>query len=92
MSSLFGTLFGEKHGAGQASQPQTVNPPQMDWNAAMGQLQANPAEAIRKAGYDVPDEMCNNPQAAVMHMLRTGQIGGPMMQRIAPMLQRMGVR
>ena len=68
------------------------NVPSMDWNALMGQLQANPAEMIRKAGYNVPDEISGNPQAAVMHMLRTGQIGGPMMQRIAPMLQKMGVR
>ena len=92
MSSLFNALFGTKQGAEQASQPQTTASPQMDWNTAMGQLQANPAEMIRKAGYNVPDEISGNPQAAVMHMIRTGQIGGPMMQRIMPMLNRMGVK
>ena len=41
---------------------------------------------IKQAGYNVPDEIANNPQAAVMHMIQSGQIGGPMMRRIQPML------
>lgn len=92
MSSLFNTLFGTKQGAEYASPMQTNNNNGQDWNALMGQLQANPAEMIRKAGYNVPDELSGNPQASVMHLLRTGQIGGPMMQRIMPMLNRMGVK
>ena len=74
--------------AGQQGQ----NQPQPDWNALMGQLQANPVGMIRNAGYNVPDELNGNPQAMVMHLMRSGQIGGPMMQKIAPMLNRMGVR
>jgi len=73
-------------------QQQTFNASPMDWNALMWRLQANPMEMVRNAGYNVPDELNGNPQAMVQHLLRTGQIGGPMMQRIAPMLQRMGVR
>ena len=56
---------------------------------AMRQLQANPAQMIKQAGYNVPDEIANNPQAAVMHLIQSGQIGGPMMQRIGPMINRM---
>lgn len=56
---------------------------------ALRQLQSNPAQMIRNAGYNVPDEIINNPQATVMHLLQTGQIGGPMMQRIQPMLSQL---
>lgn len=62
------------------------NVPQMTMQDAMRQLQANPAQMIKQAGYNVPDEIANNPQAAVMHMIQSGQIGGPMMRRIQPML------
>ena len=62
------------------------NAPQMMMQDAMRQLQANPAQMIKQAGYNVPDEISNNPQAAVMHMIQSGQIGGPMMRRIQPML------
>lgn len=52
----------------------------------MSQLRANPAQMIRNAGYNVPDEIIGNPQATVMHLLQTGQVGGAAMQRIQPML------
>jgi hypothetical protein len=65
-----------------------ANPSAPDINALMGQIKANPVEAIRSVGYNVPDELNGNPQAMVQHLLQTGQIGGPMMQRIAPYLPR----
>ena len=65
------------------------NAPQMTMQDAMAQLQANPAQMIKQAGYNVPDEIANNPQAAVMHLIQSGQVGGPMMQRIGPMINRM---
>ena len=90
MSSLFHTLFGQKQGQeGGPCAPAQNNAP-ANWNAMMGQLQANPAEMIRKAGYNVPDEISGNPQATVMHLIQSGQVGGPMMQRIMPLIQRMG--
>lgn len=63
--------------------------PQMNMADAMNQLRANPLQMIRNAGYNVPDELAGNPQAAVMHLLQTGQIGGPVMQRIQPMISRL---
>lgn len=57
---------------------------------AMKQLQGNPAETIRAAGYQVPAEAAADPKQAVMHMIRTGQVGGPLMKMIAPMIARMG--
>lgn len=52
----------------------------------MSQLRANPAQMIRNAGYNVPDEIAGNPQAMVMHLIQSGQVGGAAMQRIQPML------
>lgn len=68
------------------SQATPSNAPQMTMMDAMRQLQSNPAEMIKQAGYNVPDEMANNPQQAVMHLIQSGQVKGPMMQRIQPML------
>ena len=52
----------------------------------MNQLQENPVEMLKKAGYNVPNELANNPQAMAMHLLQTGQVSNPMMQRIQPLL------
>ena len=30
-----------------------------------------------------------NPQAVVMHLIQTGQVSSPMLQRIMPMMQQM---
>ena len=57
---------------------------------AMKQLRGNPAEMIRAAGYQVPADAANDPQKAVMHMIQTGQVGGPLMKMIGPMIAQMG--
>lgn len=62
------------------------NGPQMTMQDAMRQLQANPSQMIKQAGYEVPEEMANNPQQAVMHLIQSGQVKNPVMQRIQPML------
>ena len=92
-------LFNAIIGGSDASQKNTTNvstaqqnaptAPQMTMQDAMKQLQANPAQMIKQAGFNVPDEYANNPQQAVMHMIQSGQVGGPMMQRIRPMLNMM---
>lgn len=57
---------------------------------ALRQLQSNPKEFLQKAGMNVPDEMLNNPQAIVMHLIKTGQVNSPVLQRIMPMIRQMG--
>ena len=52
-------------------------------------LQSNPKEFLQNEGVNVPDEILNNPEAIVMHLLKTGQVKGPMAQRIMPMIQMM---
>ena len=93
---LFNKLFGGfqpfQSGEGQtmpiASQTSAMpsNGQQMTMMDAMNKLRSDPVQAIRQAGYNVPDEIANNPQATVMHLIQTGQVSSPMMQRIQPMM------
>ena len=76
-----------------AQSNQMSNPPQPNWNALMDQLQGNTAGVIKEARYDVPAEIANDPQAAAMHIIQSGQANNnPMMRFIAPMLNQMGIK
>ena len=55
---------------------------------ALRQLRSNPAQLIRKAGYSVPDSIVNNPQAAVMHILQSGQVRSPVMGMLNRLISR----
>ena len=92
MNPLFNALFGTKQGQIQASVPQMQNNAVPSRNDLVEQLQANPIGTLQRAGYNVPEELAGNPQGIVMHLMQCGQINSPMMQRIAPYLQRMGFR
>lgn len=92
MNDAYNAVMGQNQPFNMGAGAPANNGAPQDWNALMGQLQANPGEMIRDAGYNVPDELVGNPQATVMHLIRSGQVGGPMMQRIQPLLHRMGVR
>lgn len=59
---------------------------------ALRRLQANPKEFMERAGVNVPEEIMNDPQAIVMHLIRTGQVNSPALQRIMPMIRNMGGR
>lgn len=54
------------------------------------QIQSDPIGMARKIGYEVPDELAGDPKAIVMHLLDSGQIRGPLAQRIMPMIRQMG--
>lgn len=92
MNPLYDALVGAKQGQIPSPESQMNNNSPQDWNTIMGQLQANPAGMLTRAGYSIPEKLNGNPQAMVMHLMRSGQIGGPMMQKIQPFLQRMGIR
>ena len=57
---------------------------------ALRRLQSDPRSFLQQAGMNVPEELMNNPQAIVRHLINTNQVGGPMLQRIMPMIQGMG--
>ena len=54
------------------------------------QIQSDPIGAARKIGYEVPEELANDPKGIVMHLLNSGQIRGSLAQRIMPMIRMMG--
>ena len=54
------------------------------------QLQNDPIGMAKQAGYNIPQNLAGNPQAMVQHLIQTGQVSNPMLQRIMPMIQRMG--
>lgn len=56
---------------------------------SLQQIQQDPIGMARQAGYNIPQNLAGNPQAMVQHLIQTGQIGGPMMQRIMPMMQKL---
>lgn len=96
---LFNGLFGGSANAAGMN-PSAVaetgrtagNVPQMTMQDALREVNEHPAELFRQAGFSVPNECIGNNQATVMHLLRSGQVGGPMMRMIAPLLGRLGVR
>ena len=61
----------------------------MNMQEQLRQLQSNPKEFLQKAGMNVPEEVLNNPQAMVMHLIQTGQVNSPALQRIMPMIRNM---
>ena len=56
----------------------------------MQQLQSDPVGIAKQAGYNIPQNLANNPQAMVQHLIQTGQVSNPMLQKIMPMIQRLG--
>lgn len=55
----------------------------------MQQVQSDPINMARQAGYNIPENLAGDPQAMVMHLIQSGQVANPMLQRIMPMIQRM---
>ena len=56
------------------------------------QIQQDPIGIGRQAGYDIPQNLAGNPQAMVQHLIQSGQVSNPMLQKILPMMQKMGLK
>ena len=56
------------------------------------QIRNDPLGMAQKAGFQIPENLASDPQAMVMHLIQTGQVSGPMFQKILPMIQRMNGR
>ena len=65
-----------------------MNMPNMQ--ESLRRLQSDPRSFLQQAGMNVPEELTNNPQAIVKHLINTNQVGGQMLQRIMPIIQSMG--
>ena len=53
------------------------------------QLRSDPIGMARQNGFNIPDGLSNDPKAMVMHLINSGQVGGPMLQRIMPMVRQL---
>lgn len=53
------------------------------------QLQSDPLSMAQKAGFQIPQNLAGNPQAMVQHLIQSGQVSNPMLQRIMPMMQKL---
>lgn len=84
MSILDGLQRGaQKRGGGQSG---------ITFQDALKQVNEHPEECYRAAGFNVPKEIMGDNQKTVMHLIRTGQVGGPMMKMIGPILNRAGIK
>lgn len=71
---------------GQNQQPtQQMNPMQM-----VQQLKQNPAQMLSQAHLNVPQNMMNNPQQIVNHLVQSGQVPQGRLNAAMQMAQRMG--
>lgn len=77
---LFNAMYGDRNAQTHAETHQN------SLQGALSQLMENPSQMIRQAGYSVPDSILGDPRATVMHLIQSGQVKAPMMQRIQPML------
>ena len=53
----------------------------------ISQIQSDPIGMAKQKGFNIPDELANDPKAMVQHLIMTGQISNPMLNRIMPMVQ-----
>ena len=53
------------------------------------ELKTNPIEFARQKGYNIPSNLANDPQAMVMHLVNSGQVGGQTLQKLMPMIRFM---
>ena len=53
------------------------------------QIQQDPIGMAKQAGFNIPPNLAGNPQAMVQHLIQTGQVSNPMLQRIMSMMQKL---
>ena len=53
------------------------------------EIRKDPLGAAKQAGFQIPEEMKNDPKAMVMHLINSGQVSSPVLQRIMPLIRQM---
>ncbi|MBP5461490.1 MAG: hypothetical protein J6Y20_05125 [Lachnospiraceae bacterium] len=51
------------------------------------QIMSDPIKMGKEKGYDIPQNLANDPQAIVNYLIQSGQIPQPLLQMIAPLMQ-----
>lgn len=65
--------FFQSLGRGNQNQNGSQLPPNM--MQQLQQLKQNPGEILKQRGYNVPDNLLNDPRAIVQYLFSTGQLG-----------------
>ena len=65
--------FFQSLGRGNQNQNGSQLPPNMMQQLQL--LKQNPGEVLKQRGYNVPDNLLNDPRAIVQYLLSTGQLG-----------------
>jgi len=64
----------------------------MNQEQQLQQIKANPIEMAKEKGYNIPEDLSGDPKAMVMHLINSGQVGGPLLQKVRQMIGMMGVK
>lgn len=70
-------------------QPMTPQQAQQMQQQMITDVKRDPHGAIKKAGYNVPDDM-SDPMQMAKYLIDSGQIGGPRAQMARQLMARMG--
>ena len=55
----------------------------------LSKVKSDPIGMGKEKGYNIPNELANDPKAMVQHLIMTGQVSSPMLQKIMPMIQNL---
>lgn len=64
----------------------------MNYQEQLQQIQTNPIEMGKEKGYNIPEELAGDPKSMVMHLINSGQVGGPLLQKVRQMMMQMGCK
>lgn len=81
-------LYESMHGGNNAPIQNPVQSPPMSMQEAMNKLQSNSASIMRQIGFNIPDDVQNNPQSVASYLVRSGQITSPFLQQIRSTIGR----
>jgi hypothetical protein len=70
-------------GKQNAQQQQQISPQQ-----ALSQIKSDSVGYLKQAGYNVPEEIANNPMAIAQHLIQSGQIPRTRLTSLMQMLGR----
>ena len=59
------------------------------YDEQLQQVKQNPIQMGKDKGYDIPENLAGDPRAMVQHLIMTGQISSPLLQKVMPLIQRM---
>ena len=63
----------------------------MNLQAMLQQFQSNPVQFLMQRNLNIPQEMLNNPQAAIQHLMNSGQMSQAQFNQFRQMARNMGL-